>query len=370
MTNRDLRARFTVTRPTRPARPREYGQERDEPFTVSVDLQVPAGTTAALLGPNGSGKSTVVDALAGLLPISAGRIALGATVLDDAEAGVLVPPEDRRVGVVFQQYLLFDHLDVLDNVAFGPTVTGRTRSEGRTLARGWLELLDLAPLADRRPRELSGGQAQRVALARALATEPDLLLLDEPLAALDVATRSRLRRTLADHLDRYPGPRLLITHDPTDAYLLADQVHILEDGRLTQSGTPDEIRRRPATPYVAALAGRNLLTGRADGGRIALDEHRHELQGADTVISGPVLVTISPSAVALHPHRPEGSPRNTWATTVEAVEPLGDIVRVTLGGPVPLVADVTPAAAVALTLAPGRSVWASLKATEIRLDPA
>ncbi|MEM7322431.1 MAG: ATP-binding cassette domain-containing protein, partial [Actinomycetota bacterium] len=266
------------------------GVTRGDGFGLAVDIEIEAGRTVALLGPNGAGKSTVVEVLAGLVPLQRGRIRFGERVVDDPTTGRFVPAEARRVGVVFQDYLLFDHLTVLDNVAFGLTgSTGRPdrggdgpdiagtgfrfgrRRAARVAAARWLERLELTDLADRRPATLSGGQAQRVAVARALATEPQLLMLDEPLAALDVETRTDLRRSLAVHLDNYPGPRLLITHDPADAFILADEVHILENGATTQRGTVEEIRRRPATDYVAAIAGTNLLRGRSSGGEITVD---------------------------------------------------------------------------------------------------
>lgn len=338
-------------------------------FDLDVELSIPAGTTTALLGPNGAGKSTSVDVIAGLLPLSAGHLALGGRVLDDPATGTFVPSERRRVGVVFQRYLLFEHLSALDNVAFGLRATGHRRRDARLEARRWLEQMGIADLADRRPARLSGGQAQRVALARTLATEPELLLLDEPLAALDVGTRNHLRHHLADHLSRHPGPRLLITHDPTDAFLLADRVAVIEHGRLTQVGTPAEIRRRPATAYVAALAGTNLLRGTNTGGRLTLTEGSFELRSADTHTSGPVLVTIRPNAVALHAEQPHGSPRNTWPTRVGTVEPLGETTRLTLDEPLRLTVDVTPGAVTELGLEPGAPVWASVKATEVELHP-
>ena len=343
---------------------------------LDVDLTIEPGCTAALLGPNGSGKSTTVDALAGILAIDSGRIELAGRVVDDPGLGVFVPTERRRLGVVFQQGLLFDHLDVTANIAFGPRSAGRSRREAAAIARRWIEILDLGELAHRSPGQLSGGQAQRVALARALATEPDLLMLDEPLAALDIATRTKLRRMLAGHLLRYGGPRLMITHDPTDAFLLADHLYILEGGVITQSGSVEDVRRRPATPYVAALAGLNLLSGTNREGTVSLDDHAGQvLHSADTGTAGPVLVTIHPNAIALHAAgagiaAPEGSPRNRWSTAVATVEPLGDITRITLGGPIPLFVDVTPAATAALGLRPGGEVWASVKATEVALNPA
>jgi len=191
-----------------------------------------AETAGSRSGPNGAGKSTTVDVLAGILPLDEGQITLGGTVLDDG-ANTFVPAESRSIGIVFQDYLLFDHLTVAENVAFGPRVAGLPGSAVADVTNDWLTSLDLLELAQRRPNELSGGQAQRVALARALATSPRMLLLDEPLAALDVETRTRLRRSLVGHLESYNGPRLLITHDPTDAFLLADEIAILENGSIT-----------------------------------------------------------------------------------------------------------------------------------------
>lgn len=338
-------------------------------FDLDVALSIAPGETAALLGPNGSGKSTVVAAVTGLLALEGGEVVLDGRTLDAPDSGIFVAPENRDIGVVFQDYLLFDHLSVLDNVAFGLAARGLRRVTARSRAREWLDILDLTDLADHRPRELSGGQAQRVALARALSPDPALLLLDEPLAALDVTTHARLRRVLRTHLAGYRGPRLLITHDPADAFLLADRIHIIESGRLTQSGTPDEIRRHPATPYVADVAGINLIAGTAQRGEVTIDAGG-VLHAANTTISGPVLVTVSPAAVALYPSRPYGSPRNTWEATIAGVEPLGETVRVHLGSPVPLTADITPGSADELHLEPGRMVWLSIKATELTLTAA
>ncbi len=342
---------------------------RFDGFELDVAFAIEPGETLALLGPNGAGKSTTVDALAGLCALDAGRIELNGHLLDEP-GGAFVPPEERRIGVVFQDYLLFDHLSVLDNVMFAPLAKGVRRAEARAIAERWIERLELKTLADRRPPNLSGGQAQRVALARALASEPALLLLDEALAALDVTTRGRLRRVLARHLAEFDGPRLLITHDPTDAFLLADRIAIVEAGRITQIGSGDDIRRRPATPYVAALAGTNLLAGTNRSGVLSLDEHRHQLQTSDTSISGAVLITIHPTAIALHRERPSGSPRNSWQTTVDSVEPLGDTTRITLADPLPLGVDITPGATAALGLRAGTAIWASVKATEIDVTPA
>lgn len=339
-------------------------------FTLDIELRIEPGETVALLGPNGAGKSTAVEALAGIHQLDGGRIVLDGRVLDDPARDVFVPPEQRRVGVVFQDYLLFDHLSVAGNVMFGPLAAGMKRTEARRVAGEWLERLGIDGFADRHPPSLSGGQAQRVALARALASGPELLLLDEALAALDVDTRSTLRRVLAEHLSAFDGPRLLITHDPTDAFLLADRIAVVEGGRLTQVGSGEDIRRRPATPYVAAVAGTNLLRGTNTSGALRLRDRALVLQTADSHTEGAVLITIHPTAIALHLEQPSGSPRNTWPTTVAAIEPMGDTARITLGDPLPLGVDITAASVAALELRPGSAIWASVKATEVGVAPA
>ena len=338
---------------------------------LDITIHIDPGETVALLGPNGAGKSTTVAALSGLDfdgETTGTSIVLGDRSFEGPAA--FMAPDERRVGVVFQDALLFDHLSVLDNVAFAARSRGASRRESHATARPWLDRLDLTELADGRPVDLSGGQAQRVAIARALASEPDMLLLDEPLSALDVETRSEIRRVLRDHLDGFAGPRLLVTHDPADAFLLADRFVIIEDGRITQSGSPDEIRRSPATAYVAALAGTNLFSGDANEGTVRLGDHDHAFTIADSSLAGPALVTIHPTAISLHPERPSGSQRNVWSTTIDVIEPLGDIVRVTLAAPVPIAVDVTPGAVESLALSPGIAVWAAVKATEIQATTA
>ena len=343
---------------------------RSDDFELAIELELADESTTALLGPNGAGKSTVVSALAGLLAIDEGHISFDHRLVDSPSNNVFVPPHQRRVGVVFQGHQLFDHLSVLDNIEFGPRSMGRGRQRSRELAELWIDKFELQALRDRRPRDLSGGQSQRVALARAMAIDPALLLLDEPLSALDVASRSRVRRTLARDMGECASPRLLITHDPVDAFLLADRIVVIEGGRVIQAGSSDDIRRHPATPYVAALSGRNLLHATNEKGVLTLPDSMHTLQTADTGVQGPVLVSIAPSAIALHHEQPHGSPRNTWPTVVTAIEPLGDISRLYLGDPLLLTADLTPGAVAALDLRPGAMVWASIKATEIDVTPA
>ena len=343
-------------------------------FELDVHCSAAAGATVALLGPNGAGKSTLFALVAGIdthdgpatdVEVFELDIRVDGRVLDDHAAGYRRPAEDRSIGLVFQDHLLFDHLDVIDNVAFGPRSNGIGRAASRAIAHEWLARLEIHDLAHRRPSRLSGGQAQRVAIARALAADPDVLLLDEPLAALDTQSRIELRRILRRHLDTFDGPRLLVTHDPTDAFVLADEIVVLEDGRISQRGTPDDIRRHPTTSYVAALGGTNLLRGSAHEGAVHLDTSDLVLTIADTSIGGDVMLTIHPRAISLHPERPVGSQRNVWQASVELVEPLGDTVRVSLAEPLPISADVTPGAIDALGVTPGSPIWVAVKATEI-----
>jgi molybdate transport system ATP-binding protein len=334
---------------------------------LDVEVAVESGETVALLGPNGAGKTTFLRALAGLEPIERGRIVLDGSVLDDGDR-VFVPPEQRPVAVVFQDYLLFPHLSALDNVAFGLRSRGSGRMSARRDAARWLDAVGLADRCAAKPRELSGGQAQRVALARALATEPRLLLLDEPLAALDQSARGAVRRDLRSHLRSFSGIRLLVTHDPIDAAALADRLVILEHGRVTQTGTFAAVAARPRSAYVADLVGLNLRRGSASRDRVVL-EGGGELVVADAG-TGPSLAVFHPHSVTLHRERPSGSARNVWRGTVASVEPVGERVRVRVEGGVPLVAEVTPAAVRDLLLGEGSPVWASVKATDVTVYPA
>ena len=335
---------------------------------LDVDLAVASGELVVLLGPNGAGKTTLLRALAGLVPLDRGRVVLDGRVLEDAEGGEWVATEHRPIGFVFQDYLLFPHLSALENVAFGLRARGLTKVEARRRAAAWLERVGLAAHAASRPRALSGGQAQRVALARAMAGDPRLLLLDEPLAALDAATRAEVRRDLRRHLASFDGTRLLVTHDPLEAIALADRLVVLEEGKVTQTGTPAEVSEHPRSRYVAELVGINLYRGQADGRSV-------RLVGGGTVVAadinhGEVFAAVHPHAVALHRRVPEGTPRNVWAGTADAVEVVGDRVRVQVTGPVPIVAEVTPAAAAELRLGDGGQVWVSVKATEVTVYPA
>ena len=330
---------------------------------LAIDIEAKAGEVVAILGPNGAGKTTLLRCLAGLQPIDEGRISLGDVILDEPATDTFVAAEHRPVSVVFQDYLLFAHLSALDNVAFGLRARRVPRNKAREQASEWLERLGLTDHAQHRPATLSGGQQQRVALARALATNPKLLLLDEPLAALDAATRTTVRRDLRDHLARFDGVRILITHDPLDAYALADRVVIVESGAVTQTGTLAGIAAHPRSRYVAQLVGTNLLAGTIVGTTFTT------AQGATLVVDGEAdgaaYAAIAPSAIALYRTPPDGSPRNVWSTTIADIDRTFDRVRVSLGDPLPLTAELTTAGLAALDRHPGEAIWASVKATEI-----
>lgn len=329
--------------------------ERD----VRVDLQVADGETVALLGPNGAGKSTALSVIAGLLRPDAGRVVLDGRELTGA---TFVPPHARQIALLAQDPLLFPHLSVLDNVAFGPRSGGARRTTARAHARRWLDELGAADLADRRPAGLSGGQAQRVAVARALAARPRVLLLDEPMAALDVAIQPELRQTLRRVLAERTV--VLVTHDVLDALLLADRVLVLEHGRVVEQGRTAEVLERPRSAFAARLAGLNLVRGAWDVGVRTPDGLVvHGLAEGEELRRGDDAVAVfRPSAVSIFRAAPGGSPRNAFPVTVTEMEPLGDRIRVRAGH---LAADVTPRAAAELDLAPGARVTFAVKATEV-----
>ncbi len=337
---------------------------------LAVAFDAAPGEVVAILGPNGAGKTTLLRALAGLLPIERGQVSLGTQLLESPAHGVRVSPQQRSVGVVFQHHLLFPNLTAIENVAFGLRSRGVGRQEARTRARAWLERVELDDHANARPGALSGGQAQRVALARALAPDPALLLLDEPLAALDVDTRRSVRQQLRRHLDAFAGPVLLITHEPLEAITLADRLVILEGGRIVQDDPPDVVARRPRSTWAARLVGLNHYRGRADGHTLTLATGATLTVADPAAQPGEVLVAIHPRAVALHARPPDGSPRNTWQGTVDALDIHADQVRVHLDGPIPIVAQITGAALADLDIAEGSPLWVAVKATEIDHWPA
>ena len=335
-------------------------------FALDVAVQVAPGETVAVLGRNGSGKSTLLAAVAGMLRPDHGRVVLGTRVLTDIATGVMLPPYQRRIGLLAQQPLLFPHLSVLDNVAFGPQATGASRREARQAALRHLTEVDAAQFADRRPGRLSGGQAQRIALARALASKPELLLLDEPLSAVDVeyapALRSLLQTVLADRI------ALIVTHQVIDALMLADRVVVLDAGRVVEQGQTRDVLTRPRSAFAARLAGLNLVTGTSTASGL-LAHDGTELFGWNgyPAVGTAAVAVFTPAAVAVYVDPPKGSPRNVIPDRVEGVEPNGTLVRVR--GASGLAADIVPAAAVELGLHTGASVWFVIKATEVNIYP-
>lgn len=340
-------------------------------FRLRVDLRLDPGEVVAVVGPNGAGKSTLLRTLAGLTPVAAGTVTVGGTCVDAPDQRVFVAAEHRRTGVVFQDYRLLPHLNVRDNVGFARRARGARRSVAAASAQPWLEQLDLTQLADRRPAQLSGGQAQRVALARALASEPALLLLDEPMAALDPATRTQVRARLRNHLRSFDGPVLVVTHDPVDALALADRMVVLEQGRVVQDDRAVEVARHPATDYIARLVGMNRLTDvrAAQGGGSA---------------AAPVTLAFRPSAVTLTrgaagsgvPVGQDG-PELTWSGTVVSIEPHGDRVRIGLSAPTAasgtdhrLLCDLDHLRFAELDPQPGETLTASVRSDEVEAYPA
>jgi molybdate transport system ATP-binding protein len=335
---------------------------------LDVDLEVNEAAVVAVVGPNGAGKTTLLRALAGLVALTRGQVVIDGFVVEDPAVNIRLPSERRRLGVVFQEHRLFPNLTALENVAFGLRATGTPRAEARTKAFSWLERVGLGELAGRRPKQLSGGQAQRVALARALATEPAVLLLDEPLAAVDASARAELRQTLRDELRRYPGAKLVVTHDPIEAAALADRLVVLEDGHITQQGPLAEVTARPRSPWVATMVGLNLLEGVASCTTVRMPNGA--VVTTATALDGPAFVAFRPNAVTLHRHVPAGSARTVWSGHARELFASGDRARIQVAGPVPLIAEVTPDAVAELDLADGGQVWASVKATDINVYPA
>lgn len=337
-------------------------------FTLDVELAAETSEVLAVVGPNGAGKTTLLRSLAGLTRIEGGRVVLGGTVLDDADARVHVPAEHRPVGVVFQDLLLFPNMTALENVAFGLRCRGVRRVEARRQAADWLDRVGLAAYARALPSQLSGGQAQRVALCRALATRPQLLLLDEPLSALDTGTRAEVRRNLKNGLADFGGVQLIVTHDPDEAMALADKLVVLEEGRVVQVGTREEITIRPRSRYVATFVGINLFRGVSDGAEIRLPGGCR-LYSPDCPL-GDVFAAVHPRAVSLHRLQPDGSSSNVWRGAVSGMDDEGSVVRVLVDSSPQIVAEVTRPAIAKLGISVGVDVWASAKATEIRTYPA
>lgn len=337
-------------------------------FALALELEAEPGSVTAVVGPSGAGKTTLVRVLAGADRLRSGRLVLDGDVLDDPSTGRFVAPALRQVGWVPQGRSLFPHLDVGGNVGFGLRARGAPRREARNQAASWLDRVGLPARAGAQVGALSGGEARRVALARALAVEPRLLLLDEPFAGLDLPARVDLRRVVQAVFADSPAAAILVAHEPVDALALADQVVVIEGGRIVQQGNPRELVARPRSAYVASLAGLNLVEGEGATveGRPVVRSGGAVVQVAEPVV-GSVLACIRPSAVAVYREAPSGSPRNVFEMTVGEVVPSGDRLRVRLDGAPPLVAELTRDAATALDLRPGDRVYASVKATEIEV---
>lgn len=339
-----------------------------------VALTLGPAETVAVMGPNGAGKSTLLDVIAGLLQPDSGSAALdGRSLFNlDAGGGEWTAPHRRGTALLAQEPLLFPHLSVLDNVAFGPRSAGHAKHSARESALHWLAEVEATELRNRRPADLSGGQAQRVAVARALAADPGLLLLDEPMAALDVHAAPLLRRLLKRVL---AGRRaIIITHDALDALMLADRVIILEDGRITEEGPARDVLQRPRSRFAAGLAGLNFVTGEITGN--GLRAGALNIYGQQDDLLGPMptgqpgVAVFPPSAVAVFLSEAHGSPRNSFPVTITDLEPHGDAIRVRAGAGGRLGADITMAAAADLGLVPGMRVYFVLKAGAVAIYPS
>ncbi|SPM26883.1 sulfate/molybdate ABC transporter ATP-binding protein [Mycobacterium terramassiliense] len=349
---------------------------------LDVEFSVSAGEVLAVLGPNGAGKSTALHVIAGLVRPDEGVVRLGDRVLTDTAAGVNVATHDRRVGLLLQDPLLFPHLSVAANVAFGPHCRRRwfrsTRATERSTAKRWLREVDAEGFADRKPRQLSGGQAQRVAIARALAAEPDVLLLDEPLTGLDVAAAAGIRAVLRTVVTRTGCAVVLVTHELLDVFTLADRVLVLESGKIAEFGPVADVLTAPRSHFGARIAGVNIVNGTvgSDGSlrdRSGARWHATPAQRLEAHVVNAVAV-FHPAAVAVYRDHPHGSPRNTVEVTVAELDVRGSGVlvrgREQPDGAPGLAAEITAEAATELRLTPGERVWFSVKAHEVTLYPA
>jgi molybdate transport system ATP-binding protein len=327
-------------------------------FTLELSLSL-EDETVALVGPSGAGKTSVLRAIAGLMRPERGHVRLGEVDWLDTQRGIDLPPDRRSVGLLFQEYALFPHLTVRRNVAFGAA-----RPE---LVDELLERFRISSLAQELPGALSGGERQRVALARALARDPGVLLLDEPLSALDAHTRSSVRGELREMLIAIRLPTILVTHDIEDAATLADRVAVMVDGRLLQVDVPSELIARPRDPFVATFTGANVLRGVAEPGRDGLTAV--VLETGSTVWStdpgrGRVALAVYPWEVSVGRGAPDDSALNHVRAPIGSIVSLGNRSRIKVG---PLTAEVTTASIERLALREGEVVVASFKATAARL---
>ncbi|HEV8479712.1 MAG TPA: ABC transporter ATP-binding protein [Candidatus Eisenbacteria bacterium] len=343
-------------------------------FTVEAAFEALSGETLVLVGESGSGKTMALRMLAGLMVPDDGEIELEGETYYHSTRGRFVPPDRRSIGYMAQNYALFPHLSALENVAFGLRASGAGKANARRRARTMLDRLEIVDLADRRPSQMSGGQQQRVALARALVLEPRLLLLDEPLAALDLATRRTVRTELAKLLAALPCVTVYVTHSPAEALVLGDLVAVMEEGRVRQMGTRDDLLRHPRSQYVAEFLGLNLFQGRVrahtdDGLAVIAVEGGDIYVAHDVAVGESVHIVVDPREVVLSDEPPHGSARNVFAGPIEEMvpEPPGDRLRVALGSRPPMLADITRGSAAGMGLVPGRMAYASFKATGARM---
>lgn len=343
--------------------------ERD----LDLELQLKQRERVAVLGPNGAGKSTLLAVLAGILRPDAGAAVLDGRTLFDIEQRRWTPAYTRGIALLAQDPLLFPHMSARENVAFGPLATGESAKSARSTALEWLARVDAADLADRKPAQLSGGQAQRVAIARALAARPKLLLLDEPMAALDVGAAPMLRRVLNRVLA--DSAALIVTHDLLEALLLTSRTIVIDGGRIVESGPTQEVIQRPRTAFTARLAGLNLLRGQVEASdRLRLPTGAEVTGVASEALSpgGQAAAVFSPTSVAVYTDVPHGSPRNSFEVTITELEPRDAQVRVRADGPdgCTLLADLTAASVSELDLYPGRRAHFVVKATSVQIHPA
>ena len=343
-----------------------------------ADLRIDEGDVVAVVGPNGAGKSTLLQLIAGALRPTSGAVLLRGHLLSGVHEGrtAHLPPHRRRFSYVEQRALLFPHFSVLENVAFGPRSRGVGRAQAHERALRELEATGLGELAERRPAQLSGGQAQRVSIARALAIDPEVILLDEPFAALDISVTPALRVLLRERLSARRQSALIVTHDLLDVVSLASQLVLIEGGRIAAHGPTEQLLSAPPTQFLAEFVGLNLLVGRAvTQTEMVLDGDCGTLTGAGDLVSGHrARATVAPQAVSLHLSPPSGSPRNALRGTIAHLESRGPVVAVTItlgpdGGQL-LRADLTPGAVAELALVPGTTVWAAMKATQVSLYPS
>ncbi len=277
----------------------DFGMRRGD-FVLETCLKVEEGELLAIMGPNGSGKSSLLQAIAGLLPINSGSISCYGRILASAKDKVHLSPQLRKVGLLGQEPLLFPHLTALANVSYGIRELGPARREA---AANWLAQVGLEGMEDRKPNQLSGGQKQRVAIARALAAQPEVLLLDEPLASLDVETASAARTLLRQKLREFNKPSILVTHDAVDAIVMADKVAILEEGRLTDLGPVSQVLGKPVRPFAASVAGLNLLSDESTGGRgwMSFPQNAAKLEGAKDALPGKSSRKFSGAIASIEP---------------------------------------------------------------------